>query len=317
MVKIQINDPTLEAADLALEKRENARPGRTYLGMSGIGGCERKNYYGFYLAGKEEFTANTLKNFADGHRTEDLIIERLRMVDGLTVIANDPDTNKQIEVGDFGGHFGGHLDGEILGLKQAPKTWHVLECKSVSDKRLAEFRKLKQKVGEKATLEAWSEMYFAQHQLYMLYRGMKRGYIVVASAGGRDWDAVRTNFDKSKAEFYARRAERIIENPDQLPNRISENPDYFICRWCNLTEICHGQKAPDRNCRTCIFSEATENANWRCKKHNKNLTVAEQREGCPDQRYRPAFIKGEVVTVDDEAVTYCLEDGTRWLDSGG
>ena len=143
------------------------------------------------------------------------------------------------------------------------------------------------------------------------------GCFVVASAGGRDWDAVRTNFDKSKAEFYARRAERIIENPDQLPNRISENPDYFICRWCALTDICHGQKAPDRNCRTCIFSEATENANWRCKKHDKNLTVSEQREGCPDQRYRPAFIKGEVVTVDDEAVTYCLEDGTRWLDSGG
>jgi len=313
---IEIGDPTLEAADKALEEKENKKTGRTYLGMSGVGGCERKTYYSFYMAGVEKFKAKTLKNFADGHRTEDLIVDRLRLVDGLTVIANDPETNKQIEVVDYDGHFRGHLDGEILGLKQAPKTWHVLEIKCVNEKSFAKFKKLKKDVGEKNTLKAFNETYYSQHQLYMLYRGQKRGYLVVSSSGGRDWDAVRTDFNKEAAEFYARRGERIIRNPDVLPNRVSEKPDYFICRWCALSDICHEGKPPDRNCRTCVYSQTKELAGWFCKKHDKNLTVAEQREGCSDQRYRPSFIKGEVVTVDDVAVTYCLEDGTRWLDAG-
>ena len=316
MTEIVISDPTLDAADRALEKRENGRAGRTYLGMSGIGGCERKSYYHFYHAGSEAFNAGTLKNFADGHRTEDLVVERLRMVDGLTVIANDPDTNRQIEVVDFEGHFAGHLDGEILGLKQAPATWHVLEVKCVGEKNFAKFKKIKQKLGEKATLREWNETYYAQHQLYMLYVGRTRGYTVVASSGGRDWDAVRTDFDQERAEFYARRGQRIVQNPDMLPARLSEDPKFWQCGWCSFHPVCHAGQPVERNCRTCIYSAPIENAAWVCKRHEKNLSISEQRAGCGDQRYRPALIAGEVVSVDDDAVTYALADGDQWVDRG-
>ena len=217
------------------------------------------------------------------------MVERLRMVDGLTVIANDPHTNRQIEVVDFDGHFAGHLDGEILGLKQAPKTWHVLEVKCVGEKNFAKFKKIKQKLGEKNTLREWNETYYAQHQLYMLYTGRSRGYTVVASAGGRDWDAVRTELDAEQAEFYARRGQRIIENPGVPVNR---------------------------NCRTCIYSAPVENAGWHCKRHEKSLSISEQRAGCPDQRYRPALVDGDVVSVDDDAVTYKRADGSQWVDGG-
>ena len=316
MTEIVISDPTLDAADRALEKRENSRAGRTYLGMSMIGGCERKSYYHFYHAGSEAFNAGTLKNFADGHRTEDLVVERLRMVDGLTVIANDPLTNRQIEVVDFEGHFAGHLDGEILGLKQAPATWHVLEVKCVGEKNFAKFKKIKQKLGEKATLREWNETYYAQHQLYMLYTGRTRGYTVVASSGGRDWDAVRTDFDQEQAEFYARRGQRIVQNPDMLPARLSEDPKFWQCGWCSYHAVCHAGQPVERNCRTCIYSAPIENAAWVCKRHEKNLSISEQRAGCADQRYRPALIAGQVVSVDDDAVTYALADGDQWVDRG-
>jgi hypothetical protein len=53
-----------------------------------------------------------------------------------------------------------------------------------------------------------------------------------------------------------------------------------------------------------------------CKRHEKNLSISEQRAGCGDQRYRPALIAGEVVSVDDDAVTYALADGDQWVDRG-
>ena len=61
-------DPTLEAADLALVKASELEPPRPYLGMSSIGeSCSKKLWYRFRHAAREEFDADTLKRFADGH----------------------------------------------------------------------------------------------------------------------------------------------------------------------------------------------------------------------------------------------------------
>ena len=159
MVKIDLvkKDPTLEAADEALEASGNREPSRTYVGISQIGGCARKVYYSFLMCDRIPFDAVTLKRFADGHRTEDLVIERLRAVEGITLIDRDPDTGKQIEVSDHDGHHLGHTDGEILGLIQAPKTWHVFEVKCVGDQAFARFQKLKRDCNnDKAVLKQWT-----------------------------------------------------------------------------------------------------------------------------------------------------------------
>ncbi len=318
MVSLIVTDPTLESADSAIEERENAQRPRGYVGCYSIGDCARKVAYRHGLIESEPFKASTLYNFADGHRTEDLVIERLRMAADVTVIDRDPDTGRQIAVEDHDGHFLGHLDGEIFGLHQAPKTPHVLEIKCVSDKRFAEVEKLKAKVGEKNTLREWSETYYAQHQCYMLYRGRTRGYLVVASAGGRRWTSCRTEFNREAAELYVERARQIIFERDRLPDRISENANWYQCRWCEFSEVCHEGKPPTRNCRTCAYVEPVAHGGWRCQRHDTDLDFDKQITGCADQRYRPALVAGEVVAVDDDAntITYRAADGREWTDKG-
>jgi hypothetical protein len=317
MVELNFKDPTLEAADRAIEKREASRGSRQYLGMSSSGDCPRKQAYRHSLIEAAPFEAQTLYNFEDGHRTEDLVIDRLRMADGVTVIDRDPDSGRQIEVEDHEGHSLGHLDGEVFGLYQAPKTPHVLEVKCVSDKRFAEFEKLKAKEGEKNTLRAWNETYYAQHQLYMLYRGRTRGYLVVASAGGRRWTSVRTDFNREAAEFYVERARQIIFERDRVPDRISENPNFYMCRWCEYSDVCHEGKPPTRNCRTCVWSKPVAHGAWHCQRHDYDLNFSKQIAGCSDQRYRPALVSGEVVSIDDAANTISYRRGDEeWTDDG-
>ena len=315
--QISMEDPTLAAADAAMEKREAERLPRGYVGMSGIGDCPRKTAYRHSLVGADPFNAQTLKNFADGHRTEELIIQRLRL-SGATVIDRDPETGRQIEVLDHDGHFAGHLDGEIFGLLQAPKAEHVLEIKCVSDKRFAAFQRLKEKVGEKETLAEWSDTYYAQHQLYMLYRGRKRGYMVIASAGGRQWDSCRTEFHRANAEWYVERARQIIYERNRLPDRISESSSFWQCRWCELSGVCHDGAAPARNCRSCVWAKPVADGAWHCQRHDEILPYSKQVEGCDDQRYRPALVGGDVMDVDDlkNRVTYRLADESVWVDRG-
>ena len=53
---------------------------------------------------------------------------------GATVLEVDPETGRQWRVEAHGGHFGGSLDAVAIGLREAPKTWHVVEFKTHSAK---------------------------------------------------------------------------------------------------------------------------------------------------------------------------------------
>ena len=240
MVKIPEQlDPTLAAMYAAIEAAQETKQ-RDYLGASLIGNdCARQIWYQHNGYPKEPFEAKTLMNFADGHRTEDLTAERLRMVDGIELITEDEHGN-QLGFSALDGKFKGHCDGLIRGLLQAPKTWHIWEAKCSAQKKYTEFKNVKGKHGEKQTLKNWNANYFAQAQLYMHFAGYTRHYLTVALAGGREYDSCRTEYDPLVANRYIERAAKILA-ATEAPPRIREEKDYYICRWCDFKETCHGK----------------------------------------------------------------------------
>lgn len=305
-------DPTLAAADAALEARAMEEKPRGYLGMSSIGdSCSRKLWYQFRHAGREKFDALTLKRFEDGHRTEALVIDRLKMVEGVELV--DLIDGEQIAFSDIDGHFSGHLDGTVLGLLQAPKTKHVLEVKCVGDKKFAEFRKAVDDLGEKAALRKWNPTYYAQAQCYMHYTGLTRHYLVVATAGGRDWASARTEYNAADALQLVTKAKRIIE-AQEPPERVSNDKSWYECKWCPFYGICHEQDMPARSCRTCLHSTAMPEGVWHCERYGKTLTLDEQIEGCPAHKFLPSVVPGEVGEVTEKGITYKMQDGGLWYD---
>ena len=305
-------DPTLEAADHLLEEKASREKPRPYLGMSSIGeSCSRKIWYRFRFAQKEKFNAQTLKNFEDGHRTEDLVINRLRIVEGLELVSMIG--GSQIRVTDHDGHFSGHLDGTVQGLIQAPKNPHVFEVKCTSEKKFNEFKKIVSQLGEKQALLKWNATYYGQAQMYMHYMGYNRHYIVIATAGGRDWTSARTEYNKEYALKLVAKAAKIIKT-DKPPQKVSDSPDWFECRYCSFSEICHQQEMPDRNCRTCLHSTPIENASWHCARFGKLISLDEQIVGCPAQKLLPELVPGEIIEVTEKFIRYKLNNGSEWVD---
>jgi hypothetical protein len=282
--------------------------------MSEIGRpCERALWYSFRWAeGQSRFDADTLKRFEDGHAGEDLQIKRIRMVDGITLLNVDPDTGQQFEFVDYYGHFKGHMDGVILGLPQAPKTWHVYEHKVCNDKKLNQLTKLKREVGEKNALRHWDAVYYAQAVLYMDYAQLERHYLTVSSPGGRQTISCRTEADPVAASSLKEKAARIIES-SRAPVRISGDPSWYECKWCDHHAVCHQGTLPPANCRTCLYSTA-DAGEWLCSKWGKGLSLAEQREGCPSHLYLPSLVDGEQIDAADDGawVEYRLPNGEIW-----
>lgn len=271
-------DPTLKAAEAKVAEIENGKRRRGYLGMSAIGDpCARKVFYSFRWAGREAYDFASAARFEDGHRTEALVIERLRLVDGLTLIDRDEGTGKQYRIDVIGGHYSGGCDGLAQGLLQAPVTWHVAEIKCCSEKKINELKAAITTYGEKSALKQWNVTYWAQGQEYMHYFDMDRHWLVAATPGGRDWLSVRTERDRKAGEHYTALAESIIAG--EIPNRVSRSPDYWICRNCVFAEHCHRGVEPDRNCRTCRHSEAISRGSgavWHCNQWHDDIPRDQQ-----------------------------------------
>ena len=242
---LALPDPTLAAADRALEGAETGKARRRYLGMSSIGdACERKlwiSYHAYYTPAP--FDAATLKRFADGHASEDVLANRLRLVPGLTLMTVDPGTGWQWALSDYDGRFKGHMDGVMLGLIQAPTAWHVWEAKSTGEKKFGELSKFKAKLGEKQALKAWNPVYWTQAQCYMGYAGIDRHYLTACTPGARDWMSVRTEFDPIAFLQAKDKAARILNAKGPLA-RVSNDPSWFQCRMCEFAEPCHADAPP-------------------------------------------------------------------------
>jgi hypothetical protein len=306
-------DPTLEAVEREIERHGNSEPARPYLGASLLGQkCDRRIWLQFRWAMKRLIPAKGLRAIEDGHRTEDLMAERLRRVPGIELWTRDPDTGRQIGFKD--NHLAGNLDGLIVGLIQAPKALHVWEHKTVNEEKWGKLVKLKDEKGEKNALEHWDEVYFAQAQVYMNKMGADRHYLTVDTPGGRATTSCRTEYQPTVALRYLARAERIALNP-RLPSKISENPGWYECKLCDFYQFCHGKSPIERNCRTCMYSTALPDGTWSCEEHQRGIEEGRQRVGCPDHLFHPDLVKGKPVKRDHATVTYEMEDGTTWVNS--
>ena len=303
--------PTLDEVDKTMERVQPREPERGYLGMSAIGHvCDRKLWYDFHFANFPVFDAATLRKFEDGDRSEDIMANRLKMVDGIHLDTHNKD-GSQHGFKDLGGHFAGHMDGVIRGIAEAPRTWHVWEHKC-SDRVIK--NKLEKAIsieGEKNALKKWNTTYYAQAILYMYYAKLNRHYLTVCCSGSRSHISVRTEGDKDYAQELVARAKRIIAS-DRPLDRVSANPDYFVCEhMCDHSVLCHSHSAPQATCRSCIHSspviDDSDDAKWHCGFHNESLSMARQIAGCQYHCVRPEFISSWADVVDADEGENCVE----------
>ncbi len=264
---------TVGAIFKAYEDASKAEGPRSHLGASLIGEeCERKLWYGFRWAGAEDFEGRMLRLFKRGHLEELRFIEDLRLI-GVTVHEVNPETGEQFRVSAIGGHFGGSMDGCAIGVLEAPKTWHVLEFKTHGDKSFKE-------LAAKGVRGA-KPQHYVQMQIYMGLTGMTRAYYLAVNKNDDNIYSERIEFCEVTFKANLDKARRVIF-ASRPPEKISQYPEYWKCKWCTFMPICHQGKAPLENCRTCRHAQPREDgaARWHCTLHDEDLTTDKQLKGC-------------------------------------
>lgn len=279
---------------------------RPHLGASLIGiECERALWYAFRWARAPQFPGRILRLFETGQLEEARLVRNLRRT-GATVLEVDPDTGRQFRVEAHGGHFGGSMDALAHGLLEEPGTWHVLEFKTHGAKSFGD-------LASKGVRSS-KPQHYAQMQTYMHLCGLDWAMYVAVCKDTDDLHVERVPADPHVAQGLLERAGRVIFADTPAP-RISEDPQWFQCRLCDYRGLCHGGEPAAVNCRTCLHSTPMDGG-WRCERHDRPLSQAEQRQGCERHLYLPALVPAEQVDAGPDWVEYEFPGGQRWRDLG-
>lgn len=268
------------------------RPGndghRSHMGASLIGGeCARAIWYNFRWATKSNFEGRLLRLFNRGHLEEARFIAMLLMI-GCEIYQQDENGN-QFRISHAEGHFGGSGDGVAVGIPDLPPgTAALTEFKTHNDRS---FTELKAKGVRDAKFE-----HYVQMNVYMRKMGIAVALYLAVNKNNDELYGEIIPLDSAVADQFLDRGEKIVWMPEP-PNKLNESSGFFKCRWCDHRLVCHLKAAPDKNCRTCTYSEPAEGGKWICNRPvqpmgegaNEVISKEVQLVGCEEYVPRKVF----------------------------
>jgi len=271
-----------EAGDAYDTKEEDFR---SHLGASLIGReCARELWYSFRWTTKPRFEGRMLRLFNRGHLEEARLIALLMLI-GMEVWQHDAE-GKQFRIHGHRGHFGGGMDGVGRGCPDVPLEAILLEFKTHNAKSFAKL------TSEGVLKSKWE--HFVQMQLYMGKNGLQWALYVATC---KDDDALHMEliqFDPTQYKRYDERAVMIVD-ATAPPPKIHQQASWYKCKMCDQKDVCHGSKAPEKTCRSCVHIEVGDNGTWWCTSPTNlqavPLSKDQQRQACPAYTMNPVFKK--------------------------
>lgn len=269
---------------------------RSHMGASLLGNeCARVPWYNFRWTVKGQFEGRMMRLFNRGHLEEARFIAMLLSIG--TEIYQQDENGKQFRISFADGHGGGSGDGIGKGLPEVPETSVLCEFKTHGEKS---FMELAGKLDEwrahlagkgpftgKGVREAKFEHY-VQMQLYMRKMELVAGLYMAVNKNTDDLYAEIVPLDTEIADMFFTRGEKLV--PMHVPpERLSNSPGFWKCRFCEYKPVCHLKAKPEVNCRTCIYSEPQEDATWFCNLHKKKLSFNMQLSGCEKYELSKAY----------------------------
>jgi hypothetical protein len=292
----EIPDPQHTIANLIDQHHEsNQSKPRPHLGASIAGHhCDRWIWLSFRWAVIEKFPGRILRLFRRGHLEEAQIVKDLEAI-GVTVT----DDQKRVTLG---GHVSGSIDGIADGVPGAWQTAHLVEMKTHA---LKSFKDLAAN-----GVEASKPQHYAQMQLYMHGLGLTRALYFAVCKDNDEIYTERVRYDEKAATAMMERAERI-SLADRIPDPISTDPSWYLCKWCPAHAFCHKAEPTHHvNCRTCAHATAKPDGTWRCERHEADGIPEDfQRRGCDDHVLHPDLVPWPIKDSGDPHEAVYVIDG--------
>jgi len=243
---------------------------RSHLGASIIGKeCAREIWYDFRWVKYSVFEPRMLRLFNRGKMEEELFIKWLRGI-GCQVWEIDPATGKQFRIWGVNGHYGGSADSVGI-LPYLPDFPILMEFKTHNTKSFVN-------LTNKGLILS-KPQHYSQMCSYGKHYNFRYGLYVAVNKNDDDLYPELVQLDWRRAHDLSNKAQDIITS--QIPpQRISDNPLYFTCKFCNKSDICHAGAPVEINCRSCKCCVPVQNGEWKCTRFDAIVPSEFIKVGC-------------------------------------
>jgi hypothetical protein len=264
---------------------------RSHLGISMSGReCARELWYKFRWATTVAIGGRMLRLFNRGHLEEPRFVAMLRTIGATVWQVEAP--GQQFRVSLYGGHYGSALDGVVKGIPEMPDEPMLGEFKTHNNKS---FHKLAGEIDGYGTVlippqgvRVGKVEHWAQMQQYMGHYKLRFGLYCAVNKDTDELYFEIVPYERQADEGYRERSYNIIFTRE-APPRISPNPSFWRCKYCDERKVCHMGAAPDFNCRTCAASRPLDDGTWSCSTYSCIIDKERQLTGCPDWQIHPSF----------------------------
>ena len=245
---------------------------RKHLGASIMGeACSRKLFYIFRWVKNIKHEGRVQRIFNVGNEAEPRFIKYLEGI-GFEFLMP---TDRQHRISGCDGHYGGSLDGKCI----APARYNLSEPLIF----INEFKTNNTGAGfnavEKDGVAKAKPKHYAQLCQYGFKEKLKYGLYLIENKNDSSITIKIVELDWTYGASLERKAEEVIYSK-QPPNRISDNPAFFDCKYCDYISICHEGEAVEKNCRSCKFAVPAPNKEWGCTRYNQIIPADYIKVGC-------------------------------------
>jgi len=207
------------------------------------------------------------------------------------------------------------MDGCALGVAEAPKTWHLLKFAALSDK---DFKSLTKKGVQKD-----NPLHYGEMMVVMGINKLRRSLYIATNKNTDELYSERIRYDKAEYDSYLAKAGTAIKAT--VPPKRAYKANSTKCRDCQAGTICRITDActttpafpvPALSCKQCLYATPlfeTDDALWRCNRHNRNTTPTQP---CEDMLCLPEFFSAFATVTESstESTEYKnISDGTIWI----
>ena len=227
------SDTINEHIDAAIVAKHAKQERRKYLGASSLGkACSREIQYEYLQTPREKgFSGRVLRIFALGHNLEDKIVKDFRNA-GYDL--RNEKNGEQFGFSTAGGKISGHIDGVLCGGPEGIEYPALWECKTMAEKKYNDF--VKNGVAKS------HPVYAAQVAMYQAYMNLTENPAVLTSVN-KNTSAYHHEiipFNPQLAQETSDKAVNILQAGDVMLPRISDDPGWWQCRFCDFQRRCHG-----------------------------------------------------------------------------
>lgn len=164
---------------------------------------------------------------------------------------------KQWRMVQFNGHVSGYSDGRARHPVYTDGQWIGVEYKTYNTKRFVE-------TASKG-VKAVDYEYYVQVVTYLKEFDLPWCLFLAENKNDDDIYPEVILRDDATAEHRMKIAHTVITSPT-MPAKFAQSPAHHVCKFCDWVDVCHNGKAPEINCRSCRFAEATEGGKFKCNK---------------------------------------------------